>query len=217
MMRFSIMASAALHLSGLSGPVKVEAPDPPRAKVDALIVNDLPGAWSWMTSRGAESITCPDPAAADALWRIGDPRPMVAVVCDGRDWVVRKALADRASRTGASAPERLFSRKSLQQLIAAWSSAAAGVQRLGELDARGGTSRVLVVRAEDARDAKTLTRVGEHLACTAELAPPPQAAEIADLDGPLWTRWLTEDDKAEFRKTAGSVLVELGYVGKSGW
>ena len=196
---------------GLSRPVQVEAIPP--ARVHAQIAGDLTGAWSWMTALGAELAACASTADADTLWRRADDRPILAVVCDGRNWVVRQALAQRS----IAAPSRLFTRAELLELIATWSASVAGVQRLRELDARAGAGRVLVVKAEDAFDPDVLIRVARSLACPAPLVPPAQPAGLTQHAEPIWQHWLTEDDKSLFRKAAGSVLIELGYAATLAW
>lgn len=191
---------------------------PPRPQIALRIVADLSSAWSWLTDFGAEHQPLPSIAAADDLWRAPDPRPILAAICDPRTYVVRAALAARD--TSEPHPSRLFTRAGLLTHLNTWTDAIAAVHRLQELAAQpapNASPRLLVLRAEDARDPDTIRRLSTWLgmpASLAHLAPPNSAAPDSP---PLWKLWLTEDDKALIRQSAGSLLVDLGYVGKHPW
>lgn len=140
-----------------------------------------------------QHLECSTVLRADELFQAHPDAELLAMVCDGRDWIVARAL-DRLKLSAKAAPPcgGLFSRRELFDEIALWIERTSASLRLLELDALNAASRA---------DARVQLMI-EH---------PRMITATGGREVPLWRWWLTEDDQSVFRSAAGSLLAELGY------
>lgn len=139
-------------------------------------------------------IECPSAAHADDVFLTHPDAELLAMVCDGRDWVVARALA-RLKLAPQDAPpiNGLLSRRELLDELALWIDRSSASLRLVELDALHSTSRA---------DRRVQLMIEQ----------PRAVSSSSQRQIPLWRWWLTEDQQALFRSAAGSLLAELGYT-----
>lgn len=167
-----------------------------------------------------------DAESADCLAAAFPGAPLVCVLGDGRRAIVTErceqlARAGLSWRAGGRSPTALFDAASLRSAVVRWAGSLRGALRAAELLGE----RAMILREDEltAETARAFGMVCRWLGVSSEqgrLLAAVQAARARQPErppAPHWREALSEGNKAEFKRIAGELLVELGFESDLSW
>ena len=165
-----------------------------------------------------------DAESADCLAAAFPGAPLVCVLGDGRRAIVAErceqlARAGLPWRAGGRSPTALFDAASLRSAVVRWAGSLRGMP-----SARSCSANAMIREDELAAEtARAFGMVCRWLGVSSEqgrLLAAVQAARARQPErppAPHWREALSEGNKAEFKRIAGELLVELGFESDLSW